>query len=142
MKSFLSEFSFYFIYTQTNFRHVFFFFFFFGPPNIFWSQKNYFELYQVFMCWIASNIFWWIFWDKKSFELYQIFKHNFLCQNDEIFTNIFELYSVFRKCFNTSKLYATDALKALLSKNRFCFFFLILRYEKIQPFSRMPRYWH
>ena len=31
----------------------------------------------------------------KIFELYQVFMHNFLCQNDKIFLKIFELYQVF-----------------------------------------------
>ena len=30
--------------------------------------------------------------DKKNFEHYQVFIHNFLCQNDKIFMKIFELY--------------------------------------------------
>ena len=41
-----------------------------------------------------------------------------------------ELYQAFvPKCFNTHNLYnlcTTDALKALLSKNRFYFYFLIV----------------
>ena len=31
----------------------------------------------------------------KISELYQVFMHNFLCQNDKIFINAFELYQVF-----------------------------------------------
>ena len=57
-----------------------------------------------------------------------------LCQNDLIFTKIFELYHVTKcvdihkrlqvsKCFNTFKLYT---LKVLLSKNWFYFFFSYL----------------
>ena len=43
------------------------------------------------------------------------------------------------KRFNTLKLYT---LKALLSKNRFYFFFLIFRHAKVPPAFRMPRYLH
>ena len=32
---------------------------------------------------------------KENFELNQFFTHNFLCQNDKIFINNFELYLVF-----------------------------------------------
>ena len=81
--------------------------------------------------------------DKKNFELYQGFTYNFLCQNDKIFIKIFKLYQVFVvKSFDTSKLYTTDALKALHSKNLFCFFFLIFWHAKILPSSRMPCYKH
>ena len=43
------------------------------------------------------------------------------------------------KDFNTVKLYT---LKALLSKNYFCFFFLILWHTPVSPFIVMPRCWH
>ena len=33
--------------------------------------------------------------DKKDFELHQVFTNNLMCQNDKIFTKIFELYLVF-----------------------------------------------
>ena len=33
--------------------------------------------------------------DKKDFELYQVFMHKLLCQNDKIFIMIFGLYLVF-----------------------------------------------
>ena len=82
--------------------------------------------------------------DKKDSELYQVFTHNFLCQNDKIFIKNFELYPVFflTKCLGTSKLYTTDVLKALLSKNWFYFFFLIFWYSKIPPSFRMLRCRH
>ena len=41
-----------------------------------------------------------------------------------------------------TKLHTTDALIALLSKNRFCFFFLIFWHAKITPFFRMWSYCH
>ena len=49
MKSFLSEFSFYFSYTQTNFRHVFFFFFFF-----FLAHSIYFDPKKIILNYIKS----------------------------------------------------------------------------------------
>ena len=66
---------------------------------------------------------------RKKFELYQ---------NDLIFTKILDLYEM-AKCLNTVKLYT---LKALLSKNRFYFFFLIFCHAKILPSFRMLCYWH
>ena len=66
---------------------------------------------------------------KKNFELHHVFMNNFQWQNDKIFTNIFDLCQVFMykffvaKCFNTSMLCTTDALKALRCKNSFYFFF-------------------
>ena len=41
------------------------------------------------------------------------------------------------KYSNTSKFYTTDALKALLSKYRSYFFFLIFWHKKIPPSFRM-----
>ena len=50
--------------------------------------------------------------EKKDFELYQVFIHSFLCQNNKIFTKIFEIYQVVvTKCSNTPILYANDKRK-------------------------------
>ena len=47
---------------------------------------------------------------KKNFEPNQVFMHNFVCLNNEIFTKIFELCQVnVAKYFNTSKFYTSDA---------------------------------
>ena len=50
--------------------------------------------------------------DKKDFELYHLFTHNFLCQNDKLFIKMFELYLVFL-CQNVSilPLCTSNALK-------------------------------
>ena len=61
--------------------------------------------------------------------------HTIVCRNDSIFIKDFWPISSLRviKYLGTSKLYTTDALKALLSKNKFYFFFLIFWREKLPP---------
>ena len=118
------------------------------------------ELFQIF-----SNIYNGTNVPKKSdkknnFETYQVFTYNFLCQNDWTFAMIFELYkslcvkmtkysqtlfnyikSLCGKMIQHSQMVYT--LKALLSKNRFYFFFFqIFSHAKIPPFFRIPRYKH
>ena len=79
-------------------------------------------------------------------------KLKWLCQNNLIFTKIIELYQVSKwfshryskrfqvlKCSSTLKLYK---LKALLSKNRFYFFFLMFWHATTSPSFRIPRYWN
>ena len=64
--------------------------------------------------------------ENQTRKIYQVFIHNFLCENDKILIKIFEQYQIFiAKCFNTSILYTTDALKVLFNENWFYFFFLI-----------------
>ena len=78
------------------------------------------------MCKIVSDVFQYIFgrkclkiFDIKNFELHQVFIYNFLWQNVSIL------------------LYYRRALKALLSKNWFYFFFFVfhlLTYKKFHIF--------
>ena len=92
-------------------------------------DKKMFELYQIYMCYIVLNIF--IYFFKYTFSdifsknirpekfwTYQVFIHNVLFQNAPILP------------------YITDALKALLSKNWFYYFFLIFCHAKVPSSSR------
>ena len=69
-----------------------------------------FELYQVFMCWIALNIFN-IYFETKYLKISQDIHKDFWT------TSILFV----KKCLSTSKFYTNNALRALLSKNWFCF---------------------
>ena len=96
-----------------------------GSISTFWTISNLYVLncFKYFLIQIlrqkVSKL------DKKDFELYHLFTHNFLCQNDKLFIKMFELYLVFL-CQNVSilPLCTTDALKVLLYKNWPYFFFL------------------
>ena len=109
-----------------------------GSISIFWSISSlcvlicfkYFLIYVLRLNVSQSN--------QKNSELNQIFMHNFLCQNDKIFIKIFKLWQVFVYNFlfqnvpTNFKLCTADALKALLSKNRFYFFFSSSDMQKFQ----------
>ena len=108
-----------------------------------------FELYQVLMCWIVLNNFQSIFWNKTSqYQTWNILNYIlhayfFVLKWYNIHKDFLTISSLcMTKCLNTSELYTTGALKALLRKNRFCFFFLIFWHAKIPLSSRMPRCWH
>ena len=97
------------------------------------STENYNKSSCIIFCTkFFKNIFKYIFWEKCPKKMRQE-KNIELCQNVFMFTKIVKLYHVpiwldihkrfqVRKCPNTLKLYT---LKALLSKNWFCFFFFI-----------------
>ena len=82
--------------------------------------------------------------DKKGFELYQVFTHNFLCQDDKIFINIFELYLVFlwqnvtvlANCILLMHQMYHSVKMVSIS------FFLIFWDAKIQPSFKMTHYKH
>ena len=82
------------------------------------SGKKNFEPYLVFRCWIVLNFSWYVLGcldPKKSDKKKPLNYIKSLCQ----------------KCFNTYILYTIDALKALLSKDWFYFFFLISDKKKL-----------
>ena len=74
--------------------------------------------------------------ETKKFELYQVFTHSFLRQNGKIFITTYTTSLCVPKCSNTSVLYTTDALKALLRKNRFYYFFLSFDMQKFYHLLR------
>ena len=104
-----------------------------GSISTFWTISslyvlNYFKYFLVYI--LQQNV---SKSNKKDFELYQVFMHIFLCQNKDFWTIS---SACLTKCLNTLKLYISDALKALLIKNWFYFFFLMFQD------AGMLRYWH
>ena len=72
-------------------------------------------------------------WDKENFELYQVFRCKFLCQNDKIFIKIFGLYQVF--VWQYISILLMD-IKSITCKKNLCFFFLIFWHAKIHHFLK------
>ena len=97
----------------------------------FWTISSFYVLNCVKH--FQINIFGRLFQNNHTKKLYQVFMYDFFIKK------WLDIHKDYTQSQYSQILYT---LKALLSENQFCFFFLIFWRAIIRPSFRMPRYWH